>query len=157
MSQDAQIQVSLDEDAQTALDELMDEYAGRLVKEAIARKAVDENGAIVHVSAGDLRAVASDRGGPLATLRVLMVFGLLFLLAGAAVLAFELLPDVVHGGVAHAGIALGLIGALAASLAALAIYVVRQIGADAISQLLDRRPAHASKESQTREQTGRGS
>jgi hypothetical protein len=155
MSQPSQTQVRLDEDAQAALDELMDEYAGLLVKEVIARKPVSEAGATVEVSASDLRAVASDRPGPLATLRLIMVLGLLLLLAGAAVLAFELLPDVVHGAVAHVGLGLALIGALAASLAALAIYVVQQVGADAVRRWLERRPLQEPQQSQNREHTSR--
>jgi hypothetical protein len=123
--------LNLDEDALAALEVLKDEYAARLIKQVIAQGHMPQD-RVTDVSADDLRAAAAGRLSLDLILRTVAGFGLLMLLAGAAVFAFALLPEAVHGTSARIGLGLGLLGALVASLAGLGLHFVRQVGADAV-------------------------
>jgi hypothetical protein len=151
MNEKSSNRINLDQEAQVVLEELMDDYAGRLVGQATRRQAPSAN--VVDVSASDLRAAAAGRLGLLSILQLIVVAGLFAFSAGAAVLAFALLPETLHGTIARVAVGLGLFGGVIASLAALTLYAVRQLGTDVVWRWLQQSKMDTPQEVQTGERS----
>jgi hypothetical protein len=158
-------ELRLGHDAQVALEALMDEYAGRLVKDAIALSG-SENGPI-ELAADDLCAAASaqlattaaaqdaerDVGDLVTMLRLGFAAGLTLLAASIAAVAATLLPEAVDDTSARIWIGVGMFAALCSSLAGVGLYLARHVGVETVSQWLTPKRAAAGDSSSANDTT----